>query len=65
MIIFYLIYLILVFIPCLRLSQKLFPNSYSKYPIPKITQRYLDAVETTRQFYKHYKLQQKGGGKRE
>ena len=63
MIILYLIYLIIVFIPCLRLSHKLFPNYYSKYPIPKITQRYLDAVETTRQFYEHYKLQQKGGDK--
>ena len=60
MIILYLIYFFFVFIACLRLSWKLFPKFYSKYPIPKITQKYLDAVEITRQFYKHYKLQQKG-----
>lgn len=57
---FYLIYFFLVFIPCCLLSKKLFPGFYSKYRIPKITKRYLDAIRFTRLYNENYKLQKKG-----
>ncbi|MCR4313600.1 MAG: hypothetical protein NUV58_05100 [Candidatus Roizmanbacteria bacterium] len=59
MIILYFVYFFAIFIPCCLFSKKLFPAFYSKYPIPKITKKYLEAIRFTRKWNRLYKLQKK------